>query len=150
MLKEDKSEIKLIYNINNKDKEYEEEEEEEEQIINIFGAEFVKNNKILRKMIIDEKEYEISEKYKITNFNNNILEIKLKGIDNVTNMNGMFNGCKSLSSLPDISKWNTINVTNMSYMLNGCSSLSSLPDISKWNSRYMFYGCFSLLSVPKN
>ena len=73
MLKEDKSEIKLIYNINKKDEDF---EEEDEQIINIFGAEFVKNNKIICKMIIDEKEYEISEKYKITNFNNNILEIK--------------------------------------------------------------------------
>ena len=40
MLKEDKSEIKLIYKINNKDKEF----EEDEQNINIFGAEFVKNN----------------------------------------------------------------------------------------------------------
>ena len=120
MLKEDKSEIKLIYNINNKDKEY---EEEDEQIINIFGAEFVKNNKNICKMIIDEKEYEISEKYKITNFNNNILEIKLKGIENVTNMSCMFDGCLSLSSLPDISKWNTNNVTNMSEMFYGCLNI---------------------------
>ena len=28
-------------------------------------------------------------------------------------MSYMFSGCKSLSSLPDISKWNTNNVTNM-------------------------------------
>ena len=45
----------------------------------------------------------------------------------------MFDGCSSLSSLPDISKWNTININNMSYMLYECSSLSILPDISKWN-----------------
>jgi len=45
----------------------------------------------------------------------------------------MFNGCSSLSNIPDISEWNTNNVTNMSCMFNGCSSLSNLPDISKWN-----------------
>ena len=36
----------------------------------------------------------------------------------------MFNECKSLSSLPDISKWNTNNFNNMSYMFNECKSLS--------------------------
>ena len=46
----------------------------------------------------------------------------------------MFSWCSSLSSLPDISNWNTNNVTNMSEMFNGCSSLSSLPDISNWNT----------------
>ena len=43
----------------------------------------------------------------------------------------MFSNCSSLSSLPDISKWDTKNITDMSYMFRGCSSLSSLPDISK-------------------
>ena len=49
-------------------------------------------------------------------------------------MNNMFYCCSSLSSLPDISKWNTNNVTNMNNMFYGCSSLTSLPDISKWNT----------------
>ena len=47
----------------------------------------------------------------------------------------MFYGCSSLSSLPDISKWNTNNVTDMSWMFLGCPSLSSLPDISKWTTK---------------
>ena len=38
-------------------------------------------------------------------------------------MNGIFGGCSSLKSLPDISKWDTKNVTNMDSMFNGCSSL---------------------------
>ena len=42
------------------------------------------------------------------------------------NMKNMFSWCESLSSLPDISKWNTNNVNNMSYMFDGCESLSSL------------------------
>ena len=32
----------------------------------------------------------------------------------------MFARCKSLSSLPDISKWNTNKVTSMSFMFGEC------------------------------
>ena len=60
--------------------------------------------------------------------------IKLINIQNVTNMSGMFYGCKVLTSLPDISKWDTKNVTDMSGMFYGCSTLSSLPDITKWDT----------------
>ena len=147
MSKKDIAEIRIVYNINRKN-------EENEENIRIFGHEFVENNKNKCKMIIDNKEYEITENYNITNYNNNKLEIKLKGIDNVTNMSYMFSRCSSLSSLPDISKWNTSNVTDMSGMFVGCSSLSSLPDISKLdtsnvtNMGYMFIGCSSLSSLP--
>ena len=48
-------------------------------------------------------------------------------------MNCMFWGCSSLSSLPDISIWNTKNVINMSDMFNGCSSLPSIFEFSKIN-----------------
>ena len=54
----------------------------------------------------------------------------------------MFWGCLSLSSLPDISKWNTNKVYNMSNMFDGCSSLSSLPDISKWNTNNAENECY--------
>ena len=145
MSKEDISEINIIYNIN---------KENEEDGVRIFGSKFVKNNKNICKMFIDNKEYEITEYYNITNDNNNKLEIKLKGINNITNMSCMFNQCSSLLSLSDISKWNTNNVTNMSGMFNYCKSLSSLPDISKWDTnnvtdmKCMFYECKSLSSLP--
>ena len=42
--------------------------------------------------------------------------IKLKGIKNITDMSYMFYECSKLSSLPDISKWNTSNVKDMSYI----------------------------------
>ena len=48
MLKEDITEIKVIYNIDKKD-------EQNVQYINIFGAEFVENNKNKCKMIINNK-----------------------------------------------------------------------------------------------
>ena len=37
-------------------------------------------------------------------------------------MSYIFQNCSSLSSLPDISKWNTNNVANMENMFYGCSS----------------------------
>jgi len=115
-------EINLIYNINNNEK------------ISLFGSDFVHNNKNICKMIIDNKEYEIVAEYKVKNYKNNILKIKLKGINNITNMSYMFDKCSSLISLPDISNWNTNNVKNMSYMFYECSSLISLPDISNWKT----------------
>jgi len=48
-------------------------------------------------------------------------------------MNNMFKCSKSLTPLPDISKWNINNVTNMTDIFSYCKSLTSLPYISKWN-----------------
>ena len=123
--------------------------------IRLFGQNFVKNNKNLCKVIIDNKEYDLCEYYSDKNLKlKNIFEIKLKGIINITDMSYMFYGCLSLLSLPDISKWDTKNVTNMSNMFYYCNLLSSLPDISKWdtknvtNMNSMFASCESLSSLP--
>ena len=70
-----------------------------------------------------------------------------------TNMKEMFYNCISLSSLPDISKWNTSLVNNMSGLFSGCSSLLYLPDISEWNTSNvtniseMFCNC-NILYLP--
>ena len=112
-------EIILQYIIKDKSKE-----------IQIFGTNFVNNNKNNCKMIIEGNEMELKDK--INNITNNILEIKLKGIKNITNMSYMFYNCSSLNSLPDISKWNTSNVNDMSYMFDGCSKLSKIP--TKFNN----------------
>jgi len=89
----DISEIDIIYNINTKN-------------INIFGYDFVKNNKNICKMIINNKEYEIAEKYNVQSIDE-ILKIRLKDINKVINMKGMFYGCSSLLSLSNISNLNT-------------------------------------------
>jgi surface protein len=39
---------------------------------------------------------------------------------NVTNMSSMFYGCRSLKSLPNISKWDTKKVTLMNSMFYDC------------------------------
>ena len=82
--------------------------------------------------------------------------VSITGLDKldtaaVTDMNGMFTGCRSLTSL-DVSSFNTANVTDMNYMFAGCSSLTSLY-LSSFNTaavtdmRDMFKGCSSLTSL---
>ena len=69
-------------------------------------------------------------------------------------MSYIFYGCKSLKSLPDISKWDTKNVIDMSYMFYCCSSLKLLPDISNWdfknvnNTNKTRSGCEPIKNYP--
>ena len=59
-----------------------------------------------------------------------------------------------LTTLPDISKWDTSTVTDMSCLFKGCSLLKTLPDISNWNMNEvidmseMFADCSSLVELP--
>ena len=73
----------------------------EDNKIKIFGEEFVKNNINNCTMIVDNKEYKISEWFQIKNYNKDKIIVKLKGINRITNMSYMFYDCKSLLSLPD-------------------------------------------------
>jgi len=75
------------------------------------------------------------------------LELDVSDLDtsNVTNMQGVFYYCSSLTSL-DLSNWDTSNVTVTSNMFRSCSSLTSL-DLSDWdtskvsNDAFMFTDC---------
>ena len=129
----------------------------EEKEIAIFGNEFVNNNNKICKIRINGKEEELSSNFDTENINlndNNILEINLIGINNITNMSGMFSYCDSLISLSDISKLNTSKVNQMKNLFCNCESLLSLPDISKWNISNitdisgLFTGCSSIESLP--
>ena len=62
MFNGDQSEINIIYNIK-RDKDN----------IRIFGHKFIENNKNKCKLIIEDKEWEITEEYNIKNFNENKL-----------------------------------------------------------------------------
>ena len=50
----------------------------------------------------------------------------------VTTIYGMFSSCSALTTL-DLSSWNTSKVTNMNSMFSSCSSLTTL-DLSSWNT----------------
>ena len=74
----------------------------------------------------------------------------------ITNMSGLFYGCESLETFPDLSNWNTAKVKKMIGIFNGCSTVQKLPDISNWTvsnveeMSCMFNNCFSLREMPKN
>ncbi len=69
----------------------------------------------------------------------------------VTDMSGMFYGCKNITSL-DLSQLNTENVTTMKSMFAGCSSLTEL-DLTSFNTAkvtdmsYMFWSCKQLTTL---
>ena len=90
------NELDILYEIENCDNE-----------INIFGSKFVENNKKKIYQIINNKIFELKEKYKI-NKKDKIKKIKFKLLvnKNITNLSYMFYGCSKLSFIPDISKWN--------------------------------------------
>ena len=132
---------------------------EKNRKIKLLGEDFVANNKYFCKLIINEKEFDLMTFYNIENLenekiNDEIFEIKLKGIKRVTNMSHLFYECSSLFLLPDMSNWNTSKVINMSHLFYECSSLSFISDLSNWdtknvnNMRSMFYGCSSLKNMP--
>ena len=130
--KEILNEINIIYKI-----EYDEDE------IKIFGSDFVKNNKNKCYLEIDNKKVDLCSFLELTEKQKNKEQIS-----------SMFQGCNSLLSSPDISKWDTKNVTNMRAIFSGCKSLKSIPDISNWdtgnieNMNSIFCECNSLLSLP--
>ena len=123
--------------------------------IKLFDKEFIANNKKNCYLLINNKKVDLCGYYnfdKSETKSNRI--VKLVENKTITNMSYMFYNCKSLLSLPDISKWNTINVTNINSIFSGCSSLTVLSDISKWNTSNItnfhgiFSNCKSLLSFP--
>ena len=134
----------IKYKINKEDKE-----------INIFGKKFVENNKNICKYIYDGNEYELTQKFDLKTYNKSkdILEIKLSGFINVTDMSNLFEKCSSLINISDLSVWNTSKVINMSSIFWLCTSLISLPDISNWdtsnviNMEEMFGNCLFLSGI---
>ena len=135
-------EINIIYNIKGLKE------------VDLFDKYFVTRNKNNLKLIIDGGEHDLITKYKLINNDKDILNIKLKGITNVTNMCSIFKFCNSLSPLSELNKWNTSNIYDMSYLFFFCRELKALPDISKWNTSNvnnmsnMFSGCFVLKTLP--
>jgi surface protein len=104
------NEIKMKYKIDKIDKK-----------IKLFDKNFINNNKNYCKYIYDNKTYELNEYFNISEHNekNNILDISLIGIKNVTNMKYMFFECPSLISISGLNKINTSNVIDMSYIFYG-------------------------------
>ena len=164
-IKEFKNEIKLVYSVKNKG------------LVNIFGKQFLENNKDNVELIINGEKIELMEKCKLNKGDNNIIMIikkknidlsymfygckSLKNIDDLKNLDikevkslsHMFYDCSSLSNIQPLENWDVSNCTNFSYMFYGCSSLSDVEPIQNWNVsncvnlENMFYGCSSLSNI---
>lgn len=68
---------------------------------------------------------------------------------NCLNMYGMFAGCTSLTSIPQL---DTSNVTDMQYMFNYCRSLTSIPQLDTGkvtDMGAMFASCNNLTTIPQ-
>lgn len=76
----------------------------------------------------------------------------LSSLSGLTNMNMMFYGCSSLTSL-DVSDLDVSSVTSIASMFYGCSSLATLTGIGTWDTssidsfQSVFRGCSSLASL---
>ena len=125
--------------------------------IRIFGSDFVKNNFNLCKIIFNKKKYDLCSFFELKNnkklINNSIIEIKLIGMENITDLSNMFSDCSKLYSLSDISKY-TINIESMNSMFLSCIKLNHISNISNWNTSNvksmanMFQNCKSLHPFP--
>ena len=119
----------------------------------LFGDTFLRNNKNI-KIKFDGKEYAIKD-FNVADFGNKeTLEIKIKGIENSTNLSYMFFNSPLLYLPNNISTWDTKNVTDINHMFSNCNLLSYIPDISNWNTKEVknmsgvFCECSSLISLP--
>ena len=113
-------------------------------------------NALTKVIEIDTKNFDTS---KVTNMDgmfrncSSLTSLDLHNFDtsNVTDMESMFEACSSLASL-DVSNFDTSNVTNMGWMFRDCSSLTSL-DVSKFDTSKvtdmvgMFSGCSKLKTI---
>ena len=121
--------------------------------VSIFGKRFIDNDEKNCEFIYEGKKYNLKENIYVSN-NIDMIEIRLIGINNITNICGMFEKCSSLVSITGISKIKTSKITNMSSLFDSCSSLKLIDDISKWdtsnvtNISSLFRNCESLISIP--
>ena len=123
--------------------------------LRIFGDNFVKTNrgKCFVQFKGDNRQlstYFLFEKDR----NKEFIEIKLFGINNLTDISYMFYNCVSLYSIPDISNFDTSKIRNMSYLFYNCKNLRDVSGISNWrtnkvgNISFMFCKCENLVNFP--
>ena len=132
----------LIYNIqSNQDR------------VKILGNQFVRNNNNICKIVYENNEYNLTEYFDCKNISDNLLKLKLKGINNVIDLSSMFEECSQLSEFSDFSNLDTTYAVDMRYLFFGCE-FENLTDIYKLNTRNVinmeeiFASCILLKSLP--
>ena len=92
-------------------------EEEDNEEIYLFGSEFSDDNRDKLKMVIEGKEYELKEKFNLSNLNNktNILKVTFKGVHNIEICTYMF-ASRNIISISDLSPMNKCKIAHMDFM----------------------------------
>ena len=117
---------------------------------NIFGDNFVENNKDNITLIINDKKSELVSTYNLKKGKNNIQMIIN---NNLTNLEYMFKDAKSLENIEGLENLNTKNVSNFSWIFYHCSSLSDIKPLRNWNVSNgnnfsgLFWECSSLSDI---
>ena len=117
---------------------------------NIFGFQFVNNNKDRIELIINGEKNELTSKYELKEGENKI-EIIIK--NKITNLEYMFYNCISLKNIEELKYLDTREINNFSYIFEYCESLSDIKGLENWNVSNgndfsdMFYGCESLTDI---
>ena len=146
---------------------------------NIFGNDFVKNNKDCFDLFINGKKCVVTNNYKFQKGKNTVIMIikkKLKSlahmfhqctslqniddlqyldIDEVRDISYMFYNCSSLSNIQSLENWKTDKITDFSYLFHGCTALSNLAPLANWNTSsvtsfaYTFHNCSSVMILDE-
>jgi hypothetical protein len=125
---------------------------ENESTQQIFGDQFVSENKNNIELVINGKETKLTGKYNLKKGENHI-KIRLKY--KIYNLSNMFNNCSSLKNIDDLKYLNTNFCNNFSYVFKGCSSISDLKALEKWNvsngnnfsNMFNYFEIFPLLNI---
>ena len=125
--------------------------------IKIFGGKFVINNKTICNLKYKDKKLELKEFIYMEELGleqEEEFEIELEVLDNMTNLEYMFDNCSSLFSVNDNFIFSGIEITKMDHLFYNCTSLFELSFFQDWDiskvtdMSYIFYNCSSLKSIP--
>ena len=125
--------------------------EEPNENIRLVGEKFYENNKENCKMVIDKVEKDCLEFYKTDKTK---LKVTLAIGNKVTDLSHMFDGCSSLTEIPDFNNLKFNQITNISYLFSGCTSLKSISNILELEKNnitdisFLFFRCSSLKALP--
>ena len=130
---------KIIYNV------------KEKGIIEIFGKNFVINNKNNIELLINGEKQNLTETYYFDKIGENEVYI----IENfyITDMSYMFFYNKSIITLESLRNWDVSKVKDMSCMFSWCKSIESLEPLKNWDvskveyMNCMFYECEFIKSL---
>ena len=104
---------------------------EKEDNYNMFGENFVENNKDKIELNINGEKTNLMGVYKLRKGENNM---KTKTKNKIVDSQHMFFGCSKLKKINELKYLNIKCCNNFEYMFSGCSSLREIKGLEKRNA----------------